>query len=326
MKILVTGGAGYIGSHVVKHLGEIGDYDLTIIDNLSTGHEKAVLSGTLIKCDLSDFKKVRDILIEKKFDAIIHFAASIVVPESVAEPLKYFMNNSVNTINLIQTAVESGIKYFIFSSTAAVYGDIKNNPVKESDPTEPINPYGMSKLMVENVLHYASLANPSFCHGILRYFNVAGADVTGQIGQSFPNATHLIKVAAETVLAKRESISIFGDDFPTKDGTGIRDYIHVDDLADAHIALLDYMADTQKSDIFNCGYNKGFSVKEVIETMKSVSGVDFDVKIEARRPGDPAELVADNKKILAALNWMPKYNDLELICRTALEWERNRRY
>jgi UDP-glucose 4-epimerase len=326
MKILITGGAGYIGSHVVKHLGEIGDYDLTIIDNLSTGHEKAVLYGTLIKCDLSDFKKVRDILIEEKFDAIIHFAASIVVPESVAEPLKYFMNNSVNTINLIQVAVESGIKYFIFSSTAAVYGDIKNNPVKESDPTEPINPYGMSKLMIENVLHYASLANPSFCHGILRYFNVAGADVTGKIGQSFPNATHLIKVAAETALGKREFMSIFGDDFPTKDGTGIRDYIHVDDLAYAHIALLDYMVNTQKSDIFNCGYNKGFSVKEIIETMKNVSGVDFDVKIEARRPGDPAELVADNKKILSALNWMPKYNDIELICRTALEWEKNRRY
>jgi len=326
MKILITGGAGYIGSHVVKHLGKRDAYDLTIIDNLSTGHEKAVLYGTLIKCDLSDFWKVRDILTEKKFDAIIHFAASIVVPESVENPLKYFMNNTVNTTNLIQAAIESGIKNFIFSSTAAVYGDVKNNPVKESDPTAPINPYGMSKLMVENILNYASLADPSFCHGILRYFNVAGADVAGQIGQSFPDATHLIKVAAETVLGKRKSISIFGDDFPTKDGTGIRDYIHVDDLADAHCVLLDYMIDKKKSDIFNCGYNKGFSVKEVIETMKKVSGVDFDVKLEARRPGDPAELIADNKKILDSLNWMPKYNDLELICKTALAWERNRRY
>ena len=326
MKILITGGAGYIGSHVVKHLGERGAYDLTIIDNLSTGHEKAVLYGTLIKCDLSDFKKIKDILTEKKFDAIIHFAASIVVPESVENPLKYFMNNTVNTTNLIQTAIESGIKYFIFSSTASVYGDIKKISVKESDPTIPINPYGMSKLMSENILRYASQANPSFHHGILRYFNVAGADVKGQIGQSFPDATHLIKVAAETVLGKRKSISIFGDDFPTKDGTGIRDYIHVDDLADAHCVLLDYMADKKKSDIFNCGYNKGFSVKEVIETMKRVSGVDFDVKIEGRRAGDPAELVADNKKILDSLGWVPRYNDLELICKTALEWERNRKY
>ena len=326
MKILVTGGAGYIGSHVVKHLGERGDYGLTIIDNLSTGHEQAVLYGTLIKCDLFDLNKVRDILIEKKFDAIIHFAASIVVPESVENPLKYFINNTVNTTNLIQTAIETGVKYFIFSSTAAVYGEVRNNPVKETDPTEPINPYGMSKLMVENILHYASLANPSFCHGILRYFNVAGADVTGRLGQSFPNATHLIKVAAETALGKRKSISIFGDDFPTTDGTGIRDYIHVDDLADAHIVLLEYMVDKKKSDIFNCGYNKGFSVKEVIETMKKVSGVDFDVKLEARRLGDPAELIADNKKILNSLNWMPKSNDLELICKTALEWEKNRKY
>ena len=306
MKILITGGAGYIGSHVVKHLGERGAYDLTIIDNLSTGYEKAVLYGTLIKCDLSDFNKIRDILAEKKFDAIIHFAASIIVPESVEKPLKYFMNNTVNTTNLIQAAIESGVKYFIFSSTAAVYGDVKNNPVKESDPIAPINPYGMSKLMVENILNYASLSNPAFCHGILRYFNVAGADVAGQIGQSFPGATHLIKVAAETVLGKRKSMSIFGDDFPTKDRTGIRDYIHVDDLADAHCVLLDYMADNKKSDIFNCGYNKGFSVKEVIETIKKISEVDFYVKLEERRPSDPAELIADNKKILDSLNWAPK--------------------
>ena len=326
MKILITGGAGYIGSHVVKHLGDKESHDLTIIDNLSTGHEQAVLYGTLIKCDLSDFNKVREILTEKKFDAIIHFAAFIVVPESVENPLKYFMNNTVNTTNLIQAAIESGVKYFIFSSTAAVYGDVKNNPVKESDPTEPINPYGMSKLMVENILHYSSFANPSFCHGILRYFNVAGADVTGRLGQSFPNATHLIKVAAETALGKRKSISIFGDDFSTTDGTGIRDYIHVDDLADAHIALLDYLVDKKRSDTFNCGYSKGFSVKEVIETMKKVSEVDFDVKIEARRPGDPAELIADNKKILGSLNWLPKNNDLKLICKTAFEWEKNRKY
>lgn len=334
MKILITGGAGYIGSHTAKQLIENRECDITIIDNLSTGvisaietlkniHKEAGNRGEFdfIQADLKDFGVIEGIFKAKKFDAVIHFAASIVVPESVKNPIKYYMNNTVNTTNLIKLAVENGVKKFIFSSTAAVYGEPEEIPVKETTPTNPINPYGMSKLMSEIVLRDTANAHPDFKYVILRYFNVAGADAKIRLGQSFPDATHLIKVAAETAVGKRDKMYIFGTDYPTPDGTGIRDYIHVDDLADAHILALDYL-DNNDSDIFNCGYGRGYSVKEVIQTMKKVSGVDFQVQVAPRREGDPSILIADNTKIKEKMGFKPKYDNLEFICKTALEWER----
>ncbi|MGB9730929.1 MULTISPECIES: UDP-glucose 4-epimerase GalE [Calditerrivibrio] len=329
MKILVTGGAGYIGSHVVKQLLENTEHHVTIIDNLSTGLMKTVdtlkdISVDRLKflhTDLKNFSEVEGIIKSNNFDAIIHFAASIVVPESVENPLKYYLNNTVNTTNLINLAVKYGINHFIFSSTAAVYGEPEEIPVKESSKLIPINPYGMSKLMTENVLRDSANAYKNFKYVILRYFNVAGADIKNRIGQSFPNATHLIKVAAETAIGKRDKLFIFGEDYDTKDGTCIRDYIHVDDLADAHLKALEYLKNNN-SNIFNCGYGYGYTVKEVIDTMKKVSGVDFRVKISGRRPGDPAVLVADNTRIKEIMKWEPKFNDLDLICKTALEWEK----
>ncbi|MEJ5172726.1 MAG: UDP-glucose 4-epimerase GalE [Hydrogenothermaceae bacterium] len=334
MRILITGGAGYIGSHTVKQIIESMDVDITIIDNLSTGSLKAVETlkqihkennrkgeFDFIEADLKDFGVIEGILKAKKFDAVIHFAASIVVPESVKNPLKYYMNNTVNTTNLIKLSVETGVKKFIFSSTAAVYGEPEEVPVKETTSTKPINPYGMSKLMSETVLTDTGKAHPEFKYVILRYFNVAGADIKGRLGQATPNATHLIKVASETAVGKRDKMYIFGTDYPTPDGTCIRDYIHVDDLADAHILALDYLS-SNESDIFNCGYGKGYSVKEVIDTMKKVSGVDFKLEITGRREGDPAVLIADNTKIKQKMGFKPKYNNLELICKTAFEWEK----
>jgi UDP-glucose 4-epimerase len=329
VKILVTGGAGYIGSHVVKQLLENTEHHVTIIDNLSTGLMKTVdtlkdISVDRLKflhTDLKNFSEVEGIIKSNNFDAIIHFAASIVVPESVENPLKYYLNNTVNTTNLINLAVKYGINHFIFSSTAAVYGEPEEIPVKESSKLIPINPYGMSKLMTENVLRDSANAYKDFKYVILRYFNVAGADIKNRIGQSFPNATHLIKVAAETAIGKRDKLFIFGEDYDTKDGTCIRDYIHVDDLADAHLKALEYLKNNN-SNIFNCGYGYGYTVKEVIDTMKKVSGVDFRVEIFGRRPGDPAVLVADNTRIKEIMKWEPKFNDLDLICKTALEWEK----
>ncbi|MGB9767238.1 MAG: UDP-glucose 4-epimerase GalE, partial [Sulfurihydrogenibium sp.] len=333
--ILVTGGAGYIGSHVVKQLLEETNHKITIIDNLSTGSIKTVNTLkeiakhvnkennlSFIEADLSNFSLIEGIFKAKNFDAVIHFAASIVVPESVKNPIKYYMNNTVNTTNLIKLCIENNVNKFIFSSTAAVYGEPDEIPVRETTPTNPINPYGMSKLMSENVLKDCGIAYKDFKYIILRYFNVAGADIKIRIGQRFPNATHLIKVAAETAVGKRDKIYIFGTDYPTKDGTCIRDFIHVDDLADAHIKALDYLTENNKSNIFNCGYGKGYSVLEVINTMKEVSGVDFKVEITGRREGDPAILIADNTKIKEEMNWQPKYDDLKIICKTALEWEK----
>jgi UDP-glucose 4-epimerase len=279
---------------------------------------------------LANFALIEGVFKAKKFDAIMHFAASIVVPESVENPLKYYLNNTVNTTNLINLASKYGVEKFIFSSTAAVYGEPEEIPVKETTPTSPINPYGQSKLMSERVLIDTAKANSNFKYVILRYFNVAGADINGakdldtinpRIGQSFPNATHLIKIASETALGKRDKMYIFGDDFETKDGTGVRDYIHIDDLAIAHIKALDYL-DSNPSDIFNCGYGHGFSVKEVIDVMREVSGVDFEVETAPRRDGDPALLISDNSKISSKMSWSPKYDDLRLICKSALEWER----
>lgn len=325
MKILITGGAGYIGSHVVKQLGDFTNHEIVVLDNLVTGFRESVLYGRFVEADLSDWEFVADFLKVEKFDAIIHFAASLIVPESVENPLKYYLNNTANTANLIKCAIQSGVEKFIFSSTAAVYGepDKEYIPIDEKCPTVPINPYGMSKLMSENILMDSAKAYKNFKYVILRYFNVAGADINGRIGQSTKNATHLIKVAAETATGKRDKILVFGTDYDTYDGTCIRDYIHVDDLAYAHILALDYLEEDNDSDIFNCGYCVGYSVLEVINTMKKVTGVDFKVEVTGRREGDPAELVADNKKIVEKLKFTPKYNDLSLICKTAFEWERN---
>ena len=333
MQILVTGAAGYIGSHVVKQLLEETNYEIIIIDNLCTGFETTIntlksldKSASRIKYynqDLSDWEKVEDIFKENDIKEIIHFAASLVVPESVEQPLKYYLNNTANTASLIKTATKYGVNKFIFSSTAAVYGEPNKEdiPVSETTRTSPINPYGSSKLFSESVIKDTAFANETFKFVILRYFNVAGADVDGKIGQSTLNATHLIKVAAETALNKRAKMSIFGDDYDTQDGTCIRDYIHVCDLADAHLKALKYL-DANPSDIFNCGYGYGYSVKEVIDTMKKVSNTDFKVDIVPRRAGDPSTLISNNTKIKTKMNWTPKYNDLELICKTALEWEK----
>ena len=324
MNILVTGGAGYIGSHVVKQLGEQTDHKITVLDNLVSGFRESVLYGDFIEADLSDFAAIEKIIKEGNYDAVIHFAASLVVPESVEKPLKYYLNNTANTANLIKQCIDYGVKKFIFSSTAAVYGEPSPDqvPVTEETQTAPINPYGSSKLMSETVLKDTAFAYDDFNYIALRYFNVAGASVDGKIGQSTKNATLLIKVAAETALGKRDKMYIFGDDYPTEDGTCIRDYIHVEDLAAAHIKALEYLEQKQKSGVFNCGYGHGFSVKEVIETMKKVSGVDFPVEMKERRAGDPAILISDNSKIRNEMGWNPKYDDLELICKTGLEWEK----
>jgi UDP-glucose 4-epimerase len=338
MNILITGGAGYIGSHVAKQLLEGTAHNIIIIDNLSTGNKQTlktlqkIRDFTFIKLDLKKFKKVDKVLEKNKIDTIMHFAASIIVPESVENPLKYYINNTVNTTNLIKCALNNGVKRFIFSSTAAVYGepiDIPTSGIDESYATHPINPYGMSKLMSEQILMDAAAVHDDFKFVIFRYFNVAGADISfkpstklcPRIGQSFPNATHLIKIASECAVGKRAKMSIFGDDYPTDDGTCVRDYIHVDDLADAHIKAIDYL-DANPSDIFNLGYGKGFSVKEVIKTMKQVTNVDFFVDIADRRVGDPTILIADNSKVMNKMNWTPKYDDLALICRSAYEWEK----
>lgn len=357
MHILVTGGAGYIGSHVVKQLLEQTDHDVTIIDNLSTGHRSTLDTleniartsgrGTLrfYHADLGNFAAIEKIFLSERFDALIHFAASIVVPESVSNPLKYYMNNTVNTTNLVRLCTVYGVGKMIFSSTAAVYGKpdlsslkIQNSAlgITEAFPTLPINPYGMSKLMSERIIRDTAAANDGFDYVILRYFNVAGADAKNRIGQSFPNATHLIKVAAQTALGKRPKMAIYGTDYDTPDGTCVRDYIHVDDLASAHLKALEYLdsriqhstlniqhTDTESvGNIFNVGYGHGFSVREVIDTVKEVSGVDFTVDIEPRRAGDPALLISDNTRARTVLGWKPRYDDLPLICRTALEWEK----
>ena len=321
MSVLVTGGAGYIGSHATLALLDAG-YKVVVIDNLSTGVREAVPANvTLITGDVGDGELTGKIIREHKVEAIMHFAGSIVVPESVENPLKYYLNNTANSRTLIQSAVENGVKTFIFSSTAAVYGMPEKIPVTEDAPTVPINPYGTSKLMTEWMLK-DTIAAHDLTAGVLRYFNVAGADPQGRVGQSTPRATHLIKVACQTAIGARDKIQIFGDDFPTPDGTGIRDYIHVCDLVDAHVELLKYLTSERQSVTMNCGYGTGYSVKQVLDTVQRVSGKTFNIETAPRRAGDPPIIVADPTKIGETLGWKPKHADLDFIVRTALDWEK----
>lgn len=327
MNILVTGGAGYIGSHVVKALLEENKHEITIIDNFVKGSEKAIdalrkiSEFKFIQTDLENISKIEEVFATHKFDAVIHFAAYIEVFESTQKPLKYYLNNTANAMNLIALCEKYGVGKFIFSSTAATYGEPETSQVTEQSLQNPINPYGKSKLMTEWVLKDAALANPNFKYAILRYFNVAGASSDGLLGQNYPNATHLIKVATQTILGKREKMVIFGDDYDTKDGSCIRDYIHIEDLASAHLSVLRYLQNND-SNIFNVGYGTGFSVKEVVAAAKEVSGVDFKVEIGARREGDPACLIANSDKLKTLTDWKPVKNDLKLIIKSALEWEK----
>jgi UDP-glucose 4-epimerase len=320
MRVLVTGGAGYIGSHVVKALGQQGHNVLTY-DNLSFGHADAVLYGDLVVGDLSDRGRLRETLTAFNPDAVMHFAAYIVVPESIREPVRYYRNNFCNALNLIDTCIECHVNKFIFSSTAAVYGIPEEIPVKEGSSLSPINPYGSSKVMVEQLLSDVS-ATGDFQYVALRYFNVAGADEKARIGQNRKDATHLITVAVRTALGKRPFLEIYGTDYPTSDGTCVRDYIHVDDLSDAHIVALDYLLKAGRSDVFNCGYGHGASVREVVAAVKRVTAVDFTVVETGRREGDPPALVADSARLKNTLGWAPRYDDLEYIIKTAFEWEK----
>ena len=321
MTVLVTGGAGYIGSHMVLELVDAGE-PVVVLDNLSTGHEWAVADGVpLVVGDSGDQELVARTIKQNGVDAIIHFAASIVVPDSVRDPLGYYRNNTANARALIESAVQNGVKQFIFSSTAAVYGNPAQIPVTETAPTQPISPYGSSKLMSETMLRDAGHAH-GLGYMVLRYFNVAGADPRCRAGQSSKMATHLIKVAVETSLGLREKLAVFGNDYPTPDGSCIRDYIHVSDLVRAHSDALRHLRSGGQSLTLNCGYGHGFSVFDVVDTVKRVSGVDFKVEIAPRREGDPARIVADSGKARATLGWQPRFDELPTIVAHALAWER----
>ncbi|NLW81224.1 MAG: UDP-glucose 4-epimerase GalE [Desulfovibrionales bacterium] len=321
-KILVTGGAGYIGSHTTLALSEAG-HEVVVYDNLSTGRAEAVIPpARLVVGDLAETDRLNGLMRRENFSAILHFAGSIVVPESVENPLKYYRNNTNNTTELIGLAVRHGIPRFIFSSTAAVYGMPEVIPVTEDTPTQPINPYGRTKLMSEWVIEDTAAAHPQFSYVILRYFNVAGADPEGRIGQSTPNATHLIKVAAQAALGRREALHIFGTDYDTPDGTCIRDYIHVTDLAAAHVLSLGHLEAGGPSGIFNCGYGHGYSVREIVEAVKRASGVDFSVVESPRRAGDPPALVSNPARIRSTMGWQPSHDDIDGIALSAYAWEK----
>ena len=319
-KLLVTGGAGYIGSHVVRQLGAAGE-DVVTLDNLCTGFREAVTAGELIVGETGDAALLERIFAEHDIDTILHFAAHTIVPESVADPLKYYRNNTCSSRTLLEAAQKHGVRHFVFSSTAAVYGIPPGGKAAEDSPNVPINPYGTSKLMTEWMLRDLALAGgPSYV--ALRYFNVAGCEPTGTIGQSTPKATLLVKVACEAATGKRPGVSIFGTDYPTPDGTGLRDYIHVEDLASAHLDALTYLRNGGESTTLNCGYGHGYSVREVLEAVENVNGAPLTITEEPRRAGDPPELGAVADKVRSVLGWTPRYDDLETIVRTSLEWER----
>ena len=320
MTVLVTGGAGYIGSHMVLELLSAGE-KVVVLDNLSTGVRAAIPAGVpLVVGDIGDQQAVEAVLRRHDVNAIIHFAGSIVVPDSVVDPLGYYNNNTVKSRALMAAAVAAGVKHFIFSSTAAVYGMPEQNPVTEGAPKAPISPYGTSKLMTELMLADVTRAH-DLRYVALRYFNVAGADPQGRSGQSTPRATHLIKVACQTALGEHNELKVFGTDYPTEDGTCVRDYIHVSDLARAHMAALKHLRAGGASEVFNCGYGTGYSVNKVVAAVKKASGVDFKVTYVPRRPGDPAALVADASRIRKVLGWKPELADLDTIVQHAYTWE-----
>ena len=319
-KLLVTGGAGYIGSHVVRQLGAAGE-DVVTLDNLCTGFREAVTAGELIVGETGDADLLDRIFAEHDIDTVMHFAAHTIVPESVADPLKYYRNNTCSSRTLLEAAHRHGVKHVVFSSTAAVYGIPPGGKAAEDSPTVPINPYGTSKLMTEWMLRDLAIAGgPSYV--ALRYFNVAGCEPTGTIGQSTPKATLLVKVACEAATGNRPGVSIFGTDYPTPDGTGLRDYIHVEDLASAHLDALTYLRNGGESTTLNCGYGHGYSVREVLQAVEKVNGAPLNISEEERRAGDPPELIAIAEKVRSVLGWKPQYDDLDSIVRTSLEWER----
>ena len=321
MTVLITGGAGYIGSHAILAFRAAG-CEVVVLDNLSTGRRDAVPADVpFIKCNAGDMECMQAVVETHGITSIVHFAGSLVVPESVEKPLAYYLNNTATSRSLIEACVKCGVPHFIFSSTCAVYGIANELPITEKTATRPINPYGRSKLMTEQILQDTAVA-----HGLrfisLRYFNVAGADPKGRAGQSTPQATQLIKVACEAVVGKREAVTIFGEDYDTPDGTCIRDYIHVTDLVDAHVRALQYLEKGGKSQVLNCGYGHGFSVKEVLDTVQAVADTKLDIRSGGRRPGDPPELVADPTRIQETLGWRPAYDDLSEIVESALRWEK----
>ena len=324
MGVLVTGGAGFIGSHMALELIDAGEVVL-LLDNLSSAFRWAVpAEAKFVEGDVGDHNLVRRLLLRNKIDAIIHFAGSIVVPESIVDPLGYYLNNTCKSRSLLAVAVETKIPHFIFSSTAAVYGMAKVSPVTEDIELAPISPYGSSKLMTEMMLRDTAAAHP-LRYVALRYFNVSGADPKGRSGQSTPHATHLIKVASQAALGERPYLEVFGTDYPTPDGTCVRDYIHVSDLVRAHLDALRYLRQGGKSEVLNCGYGAGFSVLEVISAVKRVANTDFPVRIAERRPGDPASLVAGAARVHEVLGWEPKLNDLDTIVGHSLGWEKRLR-
>ncbi len=324
LSVLVTGGAGYIGSHTTRQLVAAG-HQVTVVDNLYSGHRWAVApEAEFHECDAGDRTAMRALMGSRQFDAVIHFAGHIVVPESVSDPGKYYQNNVIGSLNLIECCQETGVGLFVFSSSAAVYGNPAEIPVNESALTHPINPYGRTKLITEWTLKDLAERTGSdtgLRYVALRYFNVAGASLDGTLGQATPEATHLIKVACETACGKRDAVSVFGTDYDTKDGTCIRDYIHVEDLAAAHLNALEHLATGGDSSILNCGYGHGYSVREVLEMVRQVSGKHFEIREAGRRAGDSACLVSDNRAIREQLGWKPQYDDLEIICSTAFQWE-----
>jgi UDP-glucose 4-epimerase len=317
--VLVTGGAGYIGSHVVRQLGENAERVITL-DNLSTGFQSAVLHGDFVEGETGDFELVSKLITEHGVDTIMHFAAHTVVPESVSDPLKYYRNNTCSSRNLLECAIKGGVRNFVFSSTAAVYGIPAGGHAAEDSPTVPINPYGTSKLMTEWMLRDLAAA-ADFSYVALRYFNVAGCDPECRIGQSTPKATLLTKVACETAVGKREKVYVFGTDYDTPDGTGVRDYIHVEDLARAHLDALSYLRDGGQSEVLNCGYGHGYSVREVLKAVEKAHGKSLPIEEGPRRAGDPPTLIADAQRVRDVLGWTPQHDDLDFIVSTALAWE-----